>query len=83
MGSIATSPRPSLASGSLGIEFAGIELSAPVASAVEPQPILAGRPGDGHGLTVLYWTELVMSLTATAMRPVMPAHGRHQTDRRG
>lgn len=83
MGSKATSPTPLLASGSLGIESAGIDLSAPVASAVKPQPILAGRPCGDHGLTVLNWTELVMSLTAAAMRPVMPAHGRHQTDRRG
>jgi hypothetical protein len=83
MASKATSPTPSLACGSPGIEFAGIDLSAPVASAVEPQPILAGRPCGDHGLTVLNWTELVMSLTAAAMRPVMPAHGRHQTDRRG
>jgi hypothetical protein len=68
MGSKATSPTPSLASGSLGIEFAGIDLSAPVASAVEPQSILAGRPCGDHGLTVLNRTELVMSLTATAMK---------------
>jgi hypothetical protein len=64
MGSKATSPTPSLASGSLGIEFAGIESSAPV----EPQPILAGRPCGDQGLTVLNRTELVMSLTATAMK---------------
>ena len=59
---------PGITQGHLGIEFAGTDLSAPVASAVKPQPILAGRPCGDQGLTVLNRTELVMSLTATAMK---------------